>query len=338
MKKTDAEPLLEELSALVSSSGAKTVGYATQLIKKVSPSTVFGKGKLEEIKKQAEELEANVFVCDYSLSPSQARNLSDFFDKKVIDKTALILDIFAMRAQTSEGKLQVEVAQLEYLMPRLKGLGTSLSRLGGGIGSRGPGETKLETDRRHIAQRIKKLKEKLSILDERRENQNARRNKDGAITVALAGYTNAGKSTLLNALSKSDVFVEDKLFATLDPTARKVRVGDKDILFIDTVGFIRDIPTTLIQAFKSTLSYVKNADVVLLVSDASLDAESQEQTTERILKEIGVVAPIIKVYNKCDKIEDFSNLDKGGVLISAKYGYGFDQLKNKIIERLSKKE
>lgn len=324
------EDKVEELSSLVSSSDAETVGYAVQYLRTINPATLFGKGKLDEIKEKAEEVGATTFVCDTELSPAQAKNLSDFFDKKVIDKTALILDIFALNAKTNEGKLQVEVAQLEYLLPRLKGQGKSLSRLGGGIGTRGPGETKLETDRRYISQRIKKLKEKLAELDVRRDLQNQRRAKTNTITVALAGYTNSGKSTLLNALSGSNVLAENKLFATLDPTARKVNLGKYDALFIDTVGFIRDIPTSLIEAFKSTLSYIKSADLVLCVVDASGDYKSQIETTEEILKDIGVVTPIIKVYNKCDKITGISIFDNESVVVSAKMKIGLDDLKNKV--------
>lgn len=333
-KNTEYDDKVEELSSLVSSSGAETVGYSAQYLRTVNPATLFGKGKLDEIKKKAEEVGATTFVCDTDLSPAQAKNLSDFFDKKVIDKTALILDIFALNARTNEGKLQVEVAQLEYLLPRLKGQGKSMSRLGGGIGTRGPGETKLETDRRYISQRIKKLKEKLAELDVRRDLQNQRRAKTNTITVALAGYTNSGKSTLLNALSRSNVLAENKLFATLDPTARKVNLGKYEVLFIDTVGFIRDIPTSLIEAFKSTLSYIKSADVVLCVVDVSGDYNSQIETTERILKDIGVVMPIIKVYNKCDKMSDISIFDKMSVVVSAKLKIGLDELKNKVIEVL----
>ena len=321
---------IAELKNLVLSAGAEFVGCGMQKIREITPSTLFGKGKLEEMKIEAEENEASTIVCDYSLSPAQQRNLSDFFDKKVIDKTALILDIFALNAQTNEGKLQVEVAQLEYLLPRLKGQGKSLSRLGGGIGTRGPGETQLETDRRHILSRIKNLKNQLDELNERRDLQNDRRDKNNVLTVALAGYTNVGKSSILNLIAKSDVLAENRLFATLDPTARKVKLGNIEVVFFDTVGFIRDIPTDLIEAFKSTLSCVKNADLILNVCDLTSDFISQTEVTEKILKDINATSPVIKVYNKCDNISDFTFCDKNGIVVSAKTGEGIENLKKTV--------
>ncbi len=321
---------IDELKNLVLSAGAEFVGCGMQKIREITPSTLFGKGKLEEMKIEAEENEATTIVCDYSLSPAQQRNLSDFFDKKVIDKTALILDIFALNARTNEGKLQVEVAQLEYLLPRLKGQGKSLSRLGGGIGTRGPGETQLETDRRHILSRIKNLKNQLDELNERRDLQNDRRDKNNVLTVALAGYTNVGKSSILNLIAKSDVLAENRLFATLDPTARKVKLGNIEVVFFDTVGFIRDIPTDLIEAFKSTLSCVKNADLILDVCDLTSDFISQTEVTEKILKDINATSPVIKVYNKCDNISDFTFCDKNGIVVSAKTGEGIENLKKAV--------
>lgn len=321
---------IDELKNLVLSAGAEFVGCGMQKIREITPSTLFGKGKLEEMKIEAEENEASTIVCDYSLSPAQQRNLSDFFDKKVIDKTSLILDIFALNARTNEGKLQVEVAQLEYLLPRLKGQGKSLSRLGGGIGTRGPGETQLETDRRHILSRIKNLKNQLDELNERRDLQNDRRDKNNVLTVALAGYTNVGKSSILNLIAKSDVLAENRLFATLDPTARKVKLGNIEVVFFDTVGFIRDIPTDLIEAFKSTLSCVKNADLILNVCDLTSDFISQTEVTEKILKDINASSPVIKVYNKCDNISDFTFCDKNGIVVSAKTGEGIENLKKAV--------
>lgn len=326
----DISDRIDELKNLVLSAGAKFVGCGMQKIREITPSTLFGKGKLEEMKIEAEENEASTIVCDYSLSPAQQRNLSDFFDKKVIDKTALILDIFALNARTNEGKLQVEVAQLEYLLPRLKGQGKSLSRLGGGIGTRGPGETQLETDRRHILSRIKNLKNQLDELNERRDLQNDRRDKNNVLTVALAGYTNVGKSSILNLIAKSDVLAENRLFATLDPTARKVKLGNIEVVFFDTVGFIRDIPTDLIEAFKSTLSCVKNADLILNVCDLTSDFISQTEVTEKILKDINATSPVIKVYNKCDNISDFTFCDKNGIVVSAKTGEGIENLKKAV--------
>ena len=321
---------IDELKNLVLSAGAEFDGCGMQKIREITPSTLFGKGKLEEMKIDAEENEATTIVCDYSLSPAQQRNLSDFFDKKVIDKTALILDIFALNARTNEGKLQVEVAQLEYLLPRLKGQGKSLSRLGGGIGTRGPGETQLETDRRHILSRIKNLKNQLDELNERRDLQNDRRDKNNVLTVALAGYTNVGKSSILNLIAKSDVLAENRLFATLDPTARKVKLGNIEVVFFDTVGFIRDIPTDLIEAFKSTLSCVKNADLILNVCDLTSDFISQTEVTEKILKDINATSPVIKVYNKCDNLSDFTFCDKNGIVVSAKTGEGIENLKKAV--------
>ena len=326
----DLSDRIDELKNLVVSAGAEFVGYGMQKIREITPATLFGKGKLEEMKIKAEENKATTIVCDYSLSPAQQRNLSDFFDKKVIDKTALILDIFALNARTNEGKLQVEVAQLEYLLPRLKGQGKSLSRLGGGIGTRGPGETQLETDRRHILTRIKNLKNQLNELNDRRNLQNERRDKNEVLTVALAGYTNVGKSTILNIIAKSNVFAENRLFATLDPTARKVKLGNIEVVFFDTVGFIRDIPTDLIEAFKSTLSCVKNADLILNVCDLTSDFITQLNVTEKILKDINATSPVIKVYNKCDNISDFTFCDKNGIIVSAKTGEGIDNLKNTV--------
>ena len=327
---SDVTERINEDIALVESSGAECVGYGMQKIREISPATLFGKGKIEEMKADAHLKGATTIICDKPLSPAQTSNLSDLFELKTLDKTALILDIFALNARTNEGKLQVEVAQLEYLLPRLKGQGKSLSRLGGGIGTRGPGETKLETDRRHILGRIKNLKSQLDLLGERRDRQNERRDKNGVLSVALAGYTNAGKSTLLNLLSGSEVLAENRLFATLDPTARKVRLGKTDVIFYDTVGFIQDIPTDLIEAFKSTLSCVKSADLILNVCDLSGDYVSQSKVTDSILHEIGVTSPVIKVYNKCDKTDDFTFCDKDGSIISASSGKGVEELKQRI--------
>lgn len=332
---SDVTERINEDIALVESSGAECVGYGMQKIREISPATLFGKGKIEEMKAEAYLKGATTVICDKPLSPAQTSNLSDLFDLKCLDKTALILDIFALNARTNEGKLQVEVAQLEYLLPRLKGQGKSLSRLGGGIGTRGPGETKLETDRRHILGRIKNLKAQLDLLGERRDRQNERRDKNGVLSVALAGYTNAGKSTLLNLLSGSEVLAENRLFATLDPTARKVKLGKTDVIFYDTVGFIQDIPTDLIEAFKSTLSCVKSADLILNVCDLSEDYVAQSKVTDSILREIGVTSPVIKVYNKCDKSSDFTFCDKDGAIISALSGKGVEELKKRIEDYFS---
>lgn len=325
--KTDISTRIEELSSLVKTAGAEVVGSEYQFIREVCPATIFGKGKLEQFKIEIREENVDTVIFDGTLSPSKTQNLSDILDIKVIDRTTLILDIFAINATTAEGKLQVELAQLEYLLPRLKGQGKALSRLGGGIGTRGPGETRLETNKRYIRNRINSLKNSLKDLENRRNAVGERRKKNGAIVVALAGYTNAGKSTLLNLLSGSDVIAEDKLFATLDPTARKVKIGDFNVIFVDTVGFIRDIPTSLIEAFRSTLQSVENADVVLNVCDVSSSnlSEQAEVANNEIIR-IKPTAKIIKVYNKADKISYFEFLPTDGIIISAKQNKGIDVL------------
>lgn len=330
-KRDDFDLRLDELTRLCESAGVNVLGYDLQYVREINPATVFGSGKLEEIKDKISTLKVDVIVYDGTLNPSKTQNLSNFFDGlKFIDRTTLILDIFALRATTAEGKLQVELAQLEYLLPRLKGQGKALSRLGGGVGTRGPGETKLETDRRYIRGRINSLKKSLEELKSRRKLISERRKKNQTPTVALAGYTNAGKSTLLNRLSGSDVLSEDKLFATLDPTARKVKLNGFTIILIDTVGFIRDIPTNLIDAFKSTLSAVCDADLILNVCDASGDYANQLAVTDKLLEELHPTAQIIKVYNKADKINDFINIPSDGVIISAALGIGIDELLNKM--------
>lgn len=325
--KSDISPRIEELSSLVKTAGAEVVGSGYQFIREVCHATIFGKGKLEELKTEIRAANADTVIFDGTLSPSKTQNLSDILEIKVIDRTTLILDIFALNATTAEGKLQVELAQLEYLLPRLNGQGKALSRLGGGIGTRGPGETQLETNKRYIRNRINSLKNSLKDLEKRRNAVGERRKKNGAIVVALSGYTNVGKSTLLNLLSGSDVLAEDKLFATLDPTARKVKIGDFNVVFVDTVGFIRDIPTSLIKAFRSTLQSVENADVVLNVCDVSSSnlSEQSEVAKDEIIR-IKPNANIIKVYNKADKISDFEFLPTDGILISAKQNKGVDKL------------
>lgn len=325
--KTDISTRIEELSSLVKTAGAEVVGSEYQFIREVYPATIFGKGKLEQFKTEIREANVDTVIFDGTLSPSKTQNLSDILDIKVIDRTTLILDIFAINATTAEGKLQVELAQLEYLLLRLKGQGKALSRLGGGIGTRGPGETSLETNKRYIRNRINSLKNSLKDLENRRNAVGERRKKNGAIVVALAGYTNAGKSTLLNLLSGSDVIAEDKLFATLDPTARKVKIGDFNVIFVDTVGFIRDIPTSLIEAFRSTFQSVENADVVLNVCDVSSSnlSEQAEVANNEIIRR-KPTAKIIKVYNKADKISYFEFLPTDGIIISAKQNKGIDAL------------
>ena len=327
----DAESSIAELEELAKSADAEVVATVLQKRERPNPATYVGEGKLAEIKEQCEQLEADVLIFDCELTPSQQRNIENFTDLKVVDRTELILDIFARRARSSEGKLQVELAQLNYRISRLGGQGKMLSRLGGGIGTRGPGESKLESDKRHIRRRIYALERELKEVEKRRNFMRSRRKKSGVTTCAIVGYTNAGKSTLLNALTGAGVLAQDKLFATLDPTARALSLPDgRKIMLIDTVGFIRDIPTDLIEAFKSTLSCVKNADLILNVCDLTSDFISQTEVTEKILKDINATSPVIKVYNKCDNISDFTFCDKNGIVVSAKTGEGIENLKKAV--------
>lgn len=321
---------IKELKDLVLTSGANYVGHILVKLKTITPSTYIGKGKLEEINGILLKNQANIVIFDGFLSPSQTVNMSDSLGVKVVDRTTLILDIFAKHAKTSEGKLQVELAQLEYMYPRLKGKGTELSKLGGGIGTRGPGETKLETDRRHIKSRIDTLKASLKEIELRRQLNVKRRNKNKEILISLVGYTNVGKSTLLNTLSNSDVYCENKLFATLDTTTRKVVLNDKEVLISDTVGFIRNLPTTLINAFKSTLEAVKYSDINVIVASCDEDYEMQIEVTKKTLEEIGANGKQIIVLNKCDKISSYELLPKDAILIQAKNGVGIENLINKI--------
>lgn len=329
-----AEALHSEAVALIESAGASYAGTLYAKIREVNPATYLGEGKVEELRQRLEGLDLTV-LFNGELSPSQTVNLSEALDgKKVIDRTTLILDIFALRAESSEGKLQVELAQLRYLYPRLKGKGEALSRLGGGIGTRGPGETQLETDRRHIRSRIRSLEEKLSKTEQRRGLQVERRKKDGVRTVALVGYTNTGKSTLLNALSGSDVFVKDALFATLDPTSRNVEIEGMDFLITDTVGFLRNLPHHLIDAFKSTLESAVHCDLALIVCDAGADYQMQLDTTLETLRGMQFSSPYLVVMNKCDSAPSDARFPKECVCISAKYGHGLDFLKQKIFQAL----
>ncbi len=297
------EESMRELDELVKTAGGEVVLEVVQNKSDIESATYMGEGKLEEIKAAAGTLGADAIVFDDELSPVQTRNISDFLDIKVLDRSTLILDIFAMRAKSGEGKLQVELAQLRYRLPRLRGMGTVLSRTGAGIGTRGPGETRLESDRRHIWRRISALEEELEELKKHRGLIRTRRKKDGVITAALVGYTNAGKSTLLNKLTDADVFAEDKLFATLDPTSRAITLEDnRRILLVDTVGFIRKLPHHLVEAFKSTLEEAVVADILLHVIDTSSEeVENQMRVVDEVLKEIGAVGkPVIGVFNKCD--------------------------------------
>ncbi|WP_312643507.1 GTPase HflX [Hydrogenoanaerobacterium sp.] len=335
----NVEVSLDELAELAQSAGAEVLAKVSQKRPEYDKATLIGSGRLEEVKQFAEDSDANLLIFDHELTASQIRNISDATGVDVIDRTMLILDIFAQRAKTREGTLQVELAQQRYRLPRLGGQGQSLSRLGGGIGTRGPGESKLESDRRHIRRRIQALEEQLAELEKRRGNLRARRKKDGITTVAIVGYTNVGKSTLLNALTDAGVLAEDKLFATLDPTARSLELPDgRNVMLVDTVGLVRRLPHHLVEAFKSTLEEAANADLLLNVCDVSSD-EVQEQisVTEKLMAELGVAGtPMITVLNKCDKVQGFEPVINLGsnVMISAKTGFGFEDLLSKIAQTL----
>lgn len=297
---------MDELAALTETAGGVVVETLSQKRERIHPATYIGKGKVEELAELIEESEAGVIIFNSELSPSQLRNLSEQLEAKVIDRTQLILDIFAQRARSREGMLQVELAQLQYMLPRLAGQGSSLSRLGGGIGTRGPGETKLETDRRYIRNRITDLKKQLDNTVKHREQYRLRRKRNETLQVALVGYTNAGKSTIFNGLTKADSYEEDKLFATLDPMTRQLKLPNGyNVLLTDTVGFIQDLPTTLVASFKSTLEEAKEADLILHVIDASHpDRERHEEIVLKLLKELNAShIPVLTVFNKMDRAE-----------------------------------
>ena len=323
---------IAELEELVKTAGGEVVCTVIQNKSDIEAATYMGIGKLEEIKMAVEALEADMVVFDDELSPVQIRNISDFIGVKILDRSTLILDIFAMRAKSGEGNLLVELAQLKYRLPRLRGLGNELSRTGAGIGTRGPGESRLENDRRHIRRRISALEEQIKELKKHRSLIRERREKDGVVTAALVGYTNAGKSTLLNLLTGSDVFAEDKLFATLDPTSRAIVLEDnRKILLVDTVGFIRKLPHNLIEAFKSTLEEAVVADILIHVIDASNEERDNHiSVVESVLAEIGASdKPVIGVFNKCDKTDEeliINNKYDANVCISAKYNKNTDKL------------
>lgn len=336
----DAEASLAELFELTESAGAIPVASITQRLSRLDPATCVGSGKLEEIREYCENEDIDLIIFDLELSPVQIRNIEQITDVRVIDRTMLILDIFALRARTKEGKIQVELAQLKYMMPRLTGKGIELSRLGGGIGTRGPGETKLETDRRHIKRKMETLKAQLKDVEEHRRQLRDRRDKDGVITVAIVGYTNAGKSTLMNTLTDAGVLSEDKLFATLDPTSRALKLPcGVSVMLIDTVGLVRRLPHHLVEAFKSTLEEAAQADIILNVCDASSD-ESRlhlDVTRELLASLSSLDKPVIPVLNKCDLISDGMTGISGAVHISAKYGTGIDELLKAVEDNLPKK-
>jgi len=327
---------LDELAELVRSAGGQVVGCVVQRLERPVPATYIGTGKAKEARALAFELDADLVVVDDELTPAQARNLEELLELPVIDRTQLILDIFAQRARTKEGKLQVELAQLTYQLTRLAGSGAALSRLGGGIGTRGPGETKLETDRRRIRRRIAMIRRQLEDVRRTRAVQRAGRRRTGLPVIALVGYTNAGKSTLMNALTRAGVLAENRLFATLDPTVRRLTLAPgRDALLIDTVGFLRKLPHQLVAAFRATLEEVQEADVLVHVVDASQpDAEEQMAAVEAVLDELGALGkPMVIALNKLDAVPDPKGVRElarnmpAAVAISAKTGVGLDRLR-----------
>ena len=338
----DADESLAELRTLAESAGAKVVGELLQRRDRPDPATLVGAGKLEEIAGAAASVDADVLLFDHDLSPSQQRNIERIVKRRVIDRTQLILDIFAKHARTREGQLQVELAQLQYMLPRLAGHGIEMSQLGGGIGTRGPGETKLETDRRKIARRVRHVEQQIENVRRIRTQQRQRRESAPVATVALVGYTNAGKSTLFNALTKAKVLESSRMFATLDPTIRGVTLPSKrKVLMSDTVGFIRSLPHTLVSAFRATLEEVQRASLILHVSDASsrLSAE-QDAQVEIVLKELEAEKkPRLRVMNKIDLLDeevaqslqaDAMRAESKTVYVSATEGSGLDRLLERV--------
>ena len=334
---------LDELERLLDTAGGTSVARVIQVKGSFDPRTCIGSGKVKEISEMCENLKTKLIIFDFELSPAQIRNLENDIgeDVRVIDRSMLILDIFALHATSGEGKLQVELAQLKYSAPRLMGRGTELSRLGGGIGTRGPGESKLESDRRHMKEKVYALERRLAEMEHNRAVMRAQRDRSGLTKVALVGYTNAGKSTLLNALTGAGVLSEDKLFATLDPTTRKLELpSGENVLLTDTVGFIRKLPHHLVKAFKSTLDEVVYADILLIVSDIT-DPEVVEhiEVTKNVIEELGASdKPIIYVYNKCDMLESelVTPEDENTVIVSGVSGKGIDRLLSAIEETIHK--
>jgi GTP-binding protein HflX len=342
------EDSIDELSLLAYTAGAEVAGSLVQRLQRPTPAYYLGKGKVEELKELKDELGYDVIIFDDELSPTQQKNLEDALGVKIIDRTALILDIFANRARTHEGRLQVELAQHEYLLPRLAGQWSHLERLGGGIGTRGPGESQIETDRRLLRRKIHRLQNEIEGVRKHRALYRRQRTTSGTPVVALIGYTNSGKSTLLNALGDAEVFVEDKLFATLDPTTRRIYLPDgREFLLTDTVGFIQKLPTTLIAAFRATLEELEEADLLLHVIDIThKNAAEQGITVENILSDLGLDGkPRISVLNKLDLMADSENevKDSAGmlykrdaVMISAAKRWGLRGLLDTIAEILSR--
>lgn len=335
----DAEASMSELYELTESAGARPVGAMIQKREKPDGATCIGSGRLEELKEVCQSQEIDLIIFDCELSPTQIRNLEFETEVRIIDRTMLILDIFASRARSREGKLQVELAQLKYLLPRLTGKGAAMSRLGGGIGTRGPGESKLETDRRHIRRRLESLREQLAQVEQHRNQLRRRREKEGIITAAIVGYTNAGKSTLMNTLTDAGVLAEDKLFATLDPTSRALKLPNGvSVMLIDTVGLVRRLPHHLVEAFHSTLEEAALADMILNVCDASSpEAQVHLEVTRKLLADLGCTGrPVIPVMNKCDLVPSLLDIPMIGnaVRISAKTGEGIGDLLVAVEENL----
>ena len=342
-RRLDAEGSLEELAGLAQAAGADVVLRVLQERPKPDPSTFLGSGKVAALAASCAELGVDVVIFDNELTPAQLRQIEQAVGRKIIDRTQLILDIFARRARTREGKLQVELAQLKYLLPRLVGAGAALSRLGGGIGTRGPGETKLETDRRRIRSRIHMVSIDIEKVRRRRAHLRERRHKTEVPTVALVGYTNAGKSTLFNALTGAGAEASDALFVTLDPLVRRVRLPDsRELLVSDTVGFIDRLPHALVAAFRATLEEVADADLVLHIIDAAVsDRERRIGAVRRVLEEVGATdVPLIEVYNKCDQLTPderrrLQDRDAAALCISALTGEGVDELVETLASRLA---
>jgi GTP-binding protein HflX len=330
----DPEHSLDELAGLAAAAGATVALRVLQKSARPDPATFLGSGKVIALAAACAEADADTVIFDNELSPAQLRNLEEALDRKVLDRTQLILDIFASRARTREGKLQVELAQLKYVMPRLAGSGTALSRLGGGIGTRGPGETKLETDRRRIRYRISMLSKEIEAVRTRRGQLRERRQKAAVPTVALVGYTNAGKTTLFNLLTGDSAVASDALFVTLDPLVRKVKLPDRrELLVSDTVGFIERLPTSLVAAFRATLEEVAAADLLLHVIDASsVDRDRHIAAVHSVLGEVGAErVPTLEVFNKCDQLDAgerarIKAVHPGALCVSARTGEGRDEL------------
>ena len=338
----ECERSLDELQRLLDTAGGDVFARVIQVKDSFDPRTCIGSGKVKEISELCESNDIELVIFDFELTPAQIRNLENDIggDVRVIDRSMLILDIFALHATSGEGKLQVELAQLRYSAPRLMGKGSELSRLGGGIGTRGPGETKLESDRRHMKEKVISLEKKLAEMEHNRAVMRAQRDRSGLPKVALVGYTNAGKSTLLNALTGAGVLSEDKLFATLDPTTRKLELpGGETVLLTDTVGFIRKLPHHLVKAFKSTLDEVSFADILIIVSDIT-DPEAEEhiEVTKNVIEDLGASdKPVIYVYNKCDLLESIpSENPTDTVILSGATGYGINSLLDLIEEEIHK--